>query len=431
MLVTRARDNAVYVGFCNLVGGQDELVFDGHSVVLDDEGEVIARAPGFEEALLVVDLDPTEAIGRRLRDVRRRELERAPDRVAGRDDGPPRLAARFAGAHVPPPSLRSRPSWSRCASASAWASATTSRRTASATSWSPCPAASTRRVTAAIAADALGADRVHTVSMPSRYSSEGTRDDAREVSENLGVAFREIPIEGVVTALDDALGGLEGLAAENLQARIRGTLLMALSNTHGWLVLATGNKSEMAVGYATLYGDMVGGYALLKDVFKTDVFRLARHLNDRAGRELVPVSTIERPPTAELRAEQRDDQSLPPYDELDPRARGVRRARPLARGAARAVRSRRRRADARARRPGRIQAPPGGARGQAPSTRVRPRLADADHEPLARLKASSAVRCPLVPGFSQVPLCAGAMSPPGVRLEVGHLLVIIGPRATV
>ena len=173
-------------------------------------------------------------------------------------------------------------------------------------------------LTAAIGVDALGAGRVHTVSMPSRYSSEGTRDDAREVSENLGVDFRELPIEDVVVALDDALGGLEGLAAENLQARIRGTMLMALSNTHGWLVLATGNKSEMAVGYSTLYGDMVGGYALLKDVFKTDVFRLARHLNERAGRELIPVSTIERPPTAELRAEQRDDQSLPPYEELDP-----------------------------------------------------------------------------------------------------------------
>ena len=173
-------------------------------------------------------------------------------------------------------------------------------------------------LTAAIAADALGAERVHTVSMPSRFSSEGTRDDAREVSENLGVDFREIPIEGVVGAFHEALGGLEGLAAENLQARIRGTMLMALSNTHGWLVLATGNKSEMAVGYATIYGDMVGGYALLKDVFKTDVFRLSRHLNERAGRELIPVSTIERPPTAELRADQRDDQSLPPYDVLDP-----------------------------------------------------------------------------------------------------------------
>jgi NAD+ synthase (glutamine-hydrolysing) len=173
-------------------------------------------------------------------------------------------------------------------------------------------------LTAAIAADALGAERVHTVSMPSRFSSEGTRDDAREVSANLAVDFREIPIEGVMGSFHDALDGLEGLAAENLQARIRGTMLMALSNTHGWLVLATGNKSEMAVGYATIYGDMVGGYALLKDVFKTDVFRLARHLNERAGRELIPVTTIERPPTAELRDDQRDDQSLPPYEVLDP-----------------------------------------------------------------------------------------------------------------
>jgi NAD+ synthase (glutamine-hydrolysing) len=172
-------------------------------------------------------------------------------------------------------------------------------------------------VTAAVAVEALGAGRVHTVSMPSRFSSEATRDDARIVSEALGVDFREIPIEQLVGAYHEALGGLEGLAAENLQARIRGTLLMALSNTHGWLVLATGNKSEMAVGYATIYGDMVGGFALLKDVFKTDVFRLARHLNERAGREVVPVSTIERAPSAELRADQRDDQSLPPYDVLD------------------------------------------------------------------------------------------------------------------
>jgi NAD+ synthase (glutamine-hydrolysing) len=317
MLVTRARDNASYVAFCNLVGGQDELVFDGHSVVLDDEGEVVARAPGFEEALLVVDVDPTETLGRRLRDVRRRELE------------------------------RSRP---------AVPSATTIRVAAPLTGGEPVAAAVTpfepeleqmrlglglglrdyvtkngfgdvvlgisggidSALTAAIAADALGAEHVHTVSMPSRFSSEGTRDDASAVSENLGVDFREIPIEHVVGAFHEALAGLEGLAAENLQARIRGTMLMALSNTHGWLVLATGNKSEIAVGYSTIYGDMVGGYALLKDVFKTDVFRLARHLNERAGRELIPVSTIERPPTAELRADQRDDQSLPPYEVLDP-----------------------------------------------------------------------------------------------------------------
>jgi NAD+ synthase (glutamine-hydrolysing) len=159
--------------------------------------------------------------------------------------------------------------------------------------------------------------------MPSRFSSEGTRDDAREVAENLGIDFREIPIEGIVEAFREALapsfaGREPDLTEENLQARARGMLVMALSNKFGWLVVSTGNKSEMAVGYATLYGDMVGGFALLKDVFKTDVFRLSRHLNERARRELIPVSTIERPPSAELRAEQRDDQSLPPYELLDP-----------------------------------------------------------------------------------------------------------------
>jgi NAD+ synthase (glutamine-hydrolysing) len=178
-------------------------------------------------------------------------------------------------------------------------------------------------VTAALCADALGPERVHCVSMPSRFSSEGTRGDAARLGRNLGARFLEIPIEAVVEAFHGVLrdptgGGPEGLAAENLQARIRGMLLMTLSNTYGWLVVSTGNKSELAVGYATLYGDMVGGFALLKDVFKTDVFRLARHLNERAGRELVPESTIERPPSAELRPDQLDEDSLPPYDLLDP-----------------------------------------------------------------------------------------------------------------
>jgi NAD+ synthase (glutamine-hydrolysing) len=177
-------------------------------------------------------------------------------------------------------------------------------------------------VTAALAVDALGPERVHCVSMPSRYSSEETRTDARLLAENLGCDFRELPIEPVVEAYTDVLaepfaGREPDLAEENLQARIRGTLLMALSNKFGWLLVATGNKSELSVGYATLYGDMAGGFALLKDVFKTDVFRLARHLNERAGRELVPQSTIDRPPSAELRENQRDEDSLPPYPELD------------------------------------------------------------------------------------------------------------------
>jgi NAD+ synthase (glutamine-hydrolysing) len=316
MLVTRARDNAVYVAFCNLVGGQDELVFDGHSVVLDDEGEVVARAPGFEEALLVVDVDPTEAIGRRLRDVRRRELERslpAPPSATTIVLAPPRAVESPVPAAVAPfePELEQM----RLGLVLGLRDYVTKNGFGDVVLG--ISGGIDSALTAAIATDALGAGRVHTVSMPSRFSSEGTRDDARQVSENLGVEFREIPIEDVVGAFHEALGGLEGLAAENLQARIRGTMLMSLSNTHGWLVLSTGNKSETAVGYSTIYGDMVGGYALLLDVFKTDVFRLSRHLNERAGRELIPVSTIERPPTAELRADQRDDQSLPPYEVLD------------------------------------------------------------------------------------------------------------------
>jgi NAD+ synthase (glutamine-hydrolysing) len=177
-------------------------------------------------------------------------------------------------------------------------------------------------LTAAIACGALGAQRVHGVSMPSRYSSEGTRADARRLAESLGIDFRELGIEPAVEAFTGVLaepfaGRAADLTEENLQARIRGTLLMALSNKFGWLVVATGNKSELSVGYSTLYGDLAGGFALLKDVYKTDVFRLAARLNERAGRELIPRSIIDRAPSAELRADQRDEDALPPYAKLD------------------------------------------------------------------------------------------------------------------
>jgi NAD+ synthase (glutamine-hydrolysing) len=177
-------------------------------------------------------------------------------------------------------------------------------------------------VTAALAADVLGSQRVHCVSMPSRYSSEATRTDARRLAESLGSPFREIPIGGIVdsftSALADAFAGTQpDLTEENVQARARGVLLMALSNKFGWMLVATGNKSELSVGYATLYGDMAGGFALLKDVYKTDVFRLARHLNERAGRELIPQSIVDRAPSAELRDNQLDQDSLPPYPQLD------------------------------------------------------------------------------------------------------------------
>jgi NAD+ synthase (glutamine-hydrolysing) len=177
-------------------------------------------------------------------------------------------------------------------------------------------------LTAALAVEALGPERVHCVSMPSRYSSEETRRDARRVAENLGAGFRELPIDPIVKGFESTLATVfEGrdpdLTEENLQARIRGVLLMALSNKFGWLVVATGNKSELSVGYSTLYGDMAGGFALLKDAYKTDVYRLVKHLNERAGRELIPISIIERAPSAELRPEQRDEDSLPPYVKLD------------------------------------------------------------------------------------------------------------------
>jgi NAD+ synthase (glutamine-hydrolysing) len=297
-------------------------VFDGHSVVFDDTGEVLARASGFAEELLVVDLDPTEAMARRLRDVRRRELDRTRDAIPTVDvvevSHVPHESAAVVARVVPlePPLEQMR-------RALTLGLGDYVRKNGFTDVVVGVSGGIDSAVTAAVCADALGPERVHCVSMPSRFSSEGTRSDARAVADALGCSFREIPIEGAVAAFHDALdgeteGGLVALAAENLQARVRGVLLMALSNTYGWLVVSTGNKSELAVGYSTLYGDMVGGFALLKDVFKTDVYRLAEHLNERAGRDVIPRSTIERAPSAELREGQRDDDSIPPYDALDP-----------------------------------------------------------------------------------------------------------------
>ena len=321
MLVTRARDTSSYIAFCNLVGGQDELVFDGHSVVLDDAGEVIARAPGFEEHMLMVDVEPDLAIGRRLRDVRRRELDRSRGKV-------PDVELVELEAPVPARDVLTRtvaafePELEQMRLGLVLGLRDYVEKNGFEDVVIGVSGGIDSAVTAALCADAFGPERVHCVSMPSQFSSEGTRADAERLAESLGCDFRETTIEDVVESFHGVLreptGGLEGLAAENLQARARGVLLMALSNTFGWLVVSTGNKSELAVGYSTLYGDMVGGFALLKDVFKTDVFRLARHLNERAGRDVIPSSTIERAPSAELRPDQRDDESIPSYDVLDP-----------------------------------------------------------------------------------------------------------------
>jgi NAD+ synthase (glutamine-hydrolysing) len=321
MLKVRARDNVCFVVFVNAVGGQDELIFDGHSVVLDDEGEVIARAPGFEECLLVCDVDPAAVVGRRLRDVRRRSLAR------DRREGPPLRTIelpepRGQDERLQPEPDPFEPELEQMRLALELGLADYVGKNGFGDVVIGTSGGIDSALTVALAAEALGRERVHCVSMPSQYSSAGTRDDAQQLAENVGCDFRELAIESIVEALGGVLaphfeGREPDLTEENLQARARGVLLMALSNKFGWLVVTTGNKSELAVGYATLYGDMAGGFALLKDVFKTDVFRLSRHLNERAGRELIPVTTIERPPSAELRADQRDEDSLPPYAVLD------------------------------------------------------------------------------------------------------------------
>jgi NAD+ synthase (glutamine-hydrolysing) len=323
MFVARARDNSCFVAFVNAVGGQDELIFDGHSVVLDDEGRVLARAPGFEEALLVVDVDPSIVIGRRLRDVRRRALARERRDAAAvpvlRLEAPDRRAdGRRGGAEVAP--LLDELEQMRRALELGLRDYV--EKNGFGEIVIGVSGGIDSALTAALAAEALGPERVHCVSMPSRYSSEGTRSDARRLAENLGTPFLELPIGPMVASFEEVLrdvfaGRERDLTEENLQARIRGVLLMALSNKFGWLVVTTGNKSELSVGYATLYGDMAGGFALLKDVYKTDVFRLAQHVNERAGRELIPQTIIDRAPSAELRDDQLDEDSLPPYPALD------------------------------------------------------------------------------------------------------------------
>jgi NAD+ synthase (glutamine-hydrolysing) len=321
MLATRARDNSCWIAFVNAVGAQDELIFDGHSLVLDEQGTIVARGPAFEEALLVVDVDSTTAVGRRLRDARRRALARARRELPN----PPvvEIPTRPTDGHSVHPvkaPLLDELEQMRLAlelGLRDYVEKNGFREVVLGVSGGVDSA-----LVAALAAEALGPGRVVCVSMPSRYSSEGTRSDAKRVADALGARLIEIPIEPIVEAVGAALaqpfaGTDAGVAEENVQARIRGLLVMALSNKFGWLPLATGNKSELSVGYATLYGDMAGGFALLKDMYKTDVYRLARHLNERAGRELIPQSVIDRAPSAELRADQRDEDSLPPYPQLD------------------------------------------------------------------------------------------------------------------
>jgi NAD+ synthase (glutamine-hydrolysing) len=328
MLVQRAVDYLAAIVFVNTIGGQDELVFDGHSLAIDQDGQILARAPQFEEALTLCTIDPRAIAAARLRDTRHRVNVRRQRRVAPIAEPAVFTLATITTDPVAEPEVVSGDlAETLDLDAEIYAALRTGLRDyVDKNSFDRVVIALSGGIDSALAAllavDALGPERVTCVSMPSPYSSEGTRSDARTIAENLGVDFREIGIEDAMGAYDDLLrDAFEGrepdVTEENVQARIRGNVVMALSNKFGWLVIATGNKSEMSVGYATLYGDMAGGFAVLKDVYKTQVYDLVRWRNEEAGRELVPASVLDRPPSAELRYEQRDDESLPPYELLD------------------------------------------------------------------------------------------------------------------
>jgi NAD+ synthase (glutamine-hydrolysing) len=327
MLATRAADSVAIVAFCNLVGGQDELVFDGSSVIIDERGDLIARGSQFEESLVVADLDVSSVFRQRLHDPRWRKGP-TPAALLGAAGPIKRVELTTTSEELRPP-LSDQP----------------------VADWLPRPEEVYRALTlgthdyvrkngfnkvviglsggvdsslvACVAADALGAENVTGVAMPSRYSADMSETDAAILADNLGINFMVIPIEqpfqAYLDTLADPFRGLESdVTEENIQARIRGNILMALSNKFGWLVLTTGNKSEMSVGYATLYGDMAGGFAVIKDVPKMLVYELGRWRNQHPDGPAIPKRVLTRAPTAELRPDQKDSDSLPAYEVLDP-----------------------------------------------------------------------------------------------------------------
>ena len=316
IVATRAREVGAAFALCNAVGGQDELVFDGHSVIVDEHGETVARGAQFAEDLVVCDVSLPPA-----------GLERRPAEVPSGMDAP--IIARLETPEPAQPRECPPPPDPLGTEAEIYEALKLGLRDyVDKNGFERVLIALSGGIDSAlvamIATDALGPERVACVIMPSPHSSEGTQADAHRIAENLGVEAVEIPIaEAMATygeLLSDAFSqdsGDPGLAAENVQARIRGNLVMALSNRFGWLVITTGNKSELSVGYATLYGDMAGGFAVIKDVFKSLVYDLVRYRNGLEDRELIPASVLERPPSAELRPDQLDQDSLPPYEVLD------------------------------------------------------------------------------------------------------------------
>jgi len=322
LLATRASDNLVIMVYNNLVGGQDELVFDGESVAFDEGGRLICRGRQFEEDLVVADLDVESVFRTRLHDPRWRKgsvllKEREHSKVVISEtllvDAKPPLPDR---------QVRLRSPSAEVYDALVLGTRDYIRKNGIQKVVVGLSGGVDSSLVAAIAVDALGSNDVVGVAMPSRYSSSNSLSDATLLAQNFGIRLMVIPIEKVFQAYLETLvepfsGAGPNVAEENIQARIRGNLLMALSNKFGWLVLTTGNKSEMATGYTTLYGDMAGGFAVIKDVPKTTVYDLVRYRNSLAGREVIPRSVIEKAPTAELRPDQKDSDSLPSYYLLD------------------------------------------------------------------------------------------------------------------
>ncbi len=322
MLMQRAKETGAFICYTNLVGGQDELVFDGQSLVISPDGTELARGAAFAEDLIIADLDTSQA---------------TPEEPHRRKNNPPDTPGALAVEAIeiaatldpPTPALPDRPQvLPPSANQEIFGALVLGVRdylhksgfTQAVIGLS---GGIDSALVAAIAADALGADNVTCVYMPSRYSSDDSQNDARQLADNLGVAYQELAIEGPFKALlsllaDNFAGTEPNEAEENLQSRIRGNLLMALSNKFGYMVLTTGNKSEMSVGYATLYGDMAGGFAVIKDLSKLRVYEISHHINEQAGREIIPANILSKPPTAELRPDQLDTDSLPPYEVLDP-----------------------------------------------------------------------------------------------------------------
>jgi NAD+ synthase (glutamine-hydrolysing) len=318
MIAKQARDNAVIFAYDNLVGGQDELVFDGGSMILDEKGRLLARGRQFEADMILADLDfaakaqvrrePSSAKSQPWK-VTRASLSQKPfntekPSIVTQKPEPKSLYAEIYDALV--------------LGTGDYVTKNGFKKVLVGLS-----GGIDSSLVAAVAVDALGKTGVVGVAMPSRYSSPGSISDAELLAKNLGIKILTVPIEKVFQAYCDTLAGAfkgtrPDVTEENIQARIRGNILMALSNKFGWLVLTTGNKSEMATGYTTLYGDMAGGFAVIKDVPKTIVYELARYRNQRAGKELIPTAVIDKPPSAELRPEQKDSDTLPAYELLDP-----------------------------------------------------------------------------------------------------------------